>query len=242
MRKRLAILATIVAPLAYTLSSSTPAYAGVNCTLGPDGQQHACYSNLQGTGTTFYGLYMTQNRANLTTPAGPYPQYPYHVGSAMWLGPDLTFNTFAEMGTIMEWDPLFMALKYSTYYFYWPPNGAYQFKSIDWAPPDGRLDAFQIQRGPNWGTWLLQYAISGQPWFTYATTPNLGFWSGQGLAIGGEVYSSDGHADTFNINSLAQISGGQWSHWGTQGGYITGYGQLNGFSYSNSEWSWNTVR
>jgi hypothetical protein len=187
---------------------------------------------------------MTQNRANLTTPAGPYPTYPYHVGSTMWLGPDLNFGTFAEMGNIMEWDPQFMAVTYSNYWFYWPPNGAYQLRSIDWDPPNGRLDAFQIVRGPNSGTWQFQYAISGQPWFTYATTPDLGFWSGQGLQIGGEVYSTDGHADTFNINSLAQMSGGQWSHWGTQGGWFSqnGKGLLNGFSYSNSEWSWNTVR
>ena len=59
--------------------------------------------------------------------------------------------------------------------------------------------------------------------------------------MGGEIDSYNGHADTFNQNSLALNSSNIWSHWGTQGGLITDTSQLNGFSYSNSEWSWNTV-
>ena len=68
-----------------------------------------------------------------------------------------------------------------------------------------------------------------------------GFWSSVCLEMGGEVFLISGHADTFNMYSKATNGSGQSVNWGMQGGVITDPVQLNGFSYQNSEWSWNTV-
>ena len=233
--KLLAVLGSVVAVLASPLMMSSPAYAGINC------QPSSCLSVLQGTGTTFHGLYMTQRQANLTLPSYQSPPSPYyHINSSMWLMQDLYFAPWVEMGLTYTLDNNTNTMQYEAYYAWYKSNGFYKFNAFQALSPDGTLDAFQISRGSAVNTWQLQWAVSGQPWQTWQTTDDTGFWSGQGLQMGGEVYSYNGHADTFNMNSLALNSNNIWSKWGTQGGWITD-SQLNGFSYSNSEWSWNTV-
>lgn len=76
--------------------------------------------------------------------------------------------------------------------------------------------------------------------------PHVGFERGTTVTIGAEVAISYAHAYTFNMYSNAERTNGSWGPWGAQEAtfYPPGVAgtQLNGVSYQDSEWSWNTVQ
>ncbi len=63
--------------------------------------------------------------------------------------------------------------------------------------------------------------------------------------MGAEIASTNGCAQTFNMYSGAFNGSGQKVNWGAQTSYfeptVIAGTEVNGTSYQNSEWSWNTV-
>lgn len=74
------------------------------------------------------------------------------------------------------------------------------------------------------------------------TSNDVGFWNGSCLQMGGEVYSPAASASTFSMTSQGVCDTGSLESCGSgQTGIVTDTSLLNGVSYSDSEWSWNTT-
>jgi hypothetical protein len=226
------LAAGVLAALTPCLLCPLPAWAGAYC---PDVNNH-CYSILEGVNTPFIGAGGHWNRANMTTPSSQ--QLDYFVDSEMWLKPDCAVFEWVEEGLTVWWDPIIGTGAYESFFAYYTPGGTFVESAQEYLLPHNETDSYSIGRGAYQNTWTGD-------WNNIAsynrTSADEGFWTANCVQMGGEIWSSNGHADTFNMYGYGINASGQHVNWGTQGGIITDTTQLNGFSYSNSEWSWNTV-
>lgn len=213
-------------PLASPAGAVTPGCDSPNI-------QH-CYSNLRGTGTTFYGMYGTWNRALMLTAADGTNQR--FMNSAMWF-PNDAGSLWAEVGLKSGWFPSQNRNGYFAFYSYQSPSGFTRNYISDVTPNQTVTDKYQISRSGTTNKWNVYF--DGQLF----TTPDLGFWAGSMPTIGAEVATPVGGSQTFNMYAKGLNSGGSRVNFGTQGAIFVPAqpgNPLNGVSYQNSEWSWNT--
>ena len=224
-------LASLLIAIGADILGSAPVAAGAYCP-----NPGVCYSILEGVGTAYIGMGGHWNRANMSTPSSQ--QVDYFINSEMWLKPDCSTNVWVEEGITLWWDPIIHSGAYETFFAYNTPGQSYAETAQEYILPTNERADFKIFRGAYANTWTGTWDSNAN---YNRTTADEGFWTSYCLQMGGEVWSSNGHADTFNMYGYAVNAAGQNVNWGTQGGVITDTAQFNGFSYSNSEWSWNTV-
>ncbi|MGH9180431.1 MAG: hypothetical protein ACRDY5_01770 [Acidimicrobiales bacterium] len=181
-------------------------------------------------------MYGTWARQRMTTSASQSAQH--FVASTMWFKPACNVNAWVEEGLAEGWDSDIGLQAYEAYWAYRTIGGVYNDSAMAFMGPDPTItDEFQISRSPYVNVWNVYW--NG----TLRTTPNVGFWSGDCPQMGGEIVSNDGHADTFDMYSRTVNGAGQFVFWNNQSPFFSSQavGQLNGISYQNSQWSWNTV-
>ena len=225
----------VIAIATLLLGATSPSLASTSsCHLSSDSH---CYSIPRGTGTTFYGLYGNWNRANMTTPSSS--TNPQFVDSEMWLVTSCGSSQWTETGLAYGYESRLSAVAYYAFYA-WSSGSNYDLGVIATLTPNGSVtDEYQMSSPNSSGVWNVYW--DGNHYTTGATN----FTSGACLELGAEVASTNACAKTFTMYSSAYNSSGQRVNWGTQTGTfiptsIAGT-QLNGISYQNSEWSWNTV-
>jgi hypothetical protein len=206
-------------------------------TAGCDWESNVhCYSRLKGTGTTFYGMTGTWGRVNMST-TGSHDN-PTFMDSEMWFPQTCLGPGWVEEGLADGWSGYQGGLHYNSFYAYNTSSNAYnEFDIQNLSVNAGTTDAYQISRSGTTNKWNVWW--DGNMW----TTPDVGFWSGNCPVMGAEVATPVGHAGTFTMYSKAINSASQFVNWGSQGGVFEPPqpgNPLNGFSYQNSEWSWNT--
>jgi len=221
------LAASFALALAWLIVPAQPAAAGAYC------YPSRCYSELEGLNTTYYGMSGTWNRANMSTPSSINDLM--HVSSEMWFLNGNCAPSWVEEGLRLWFDPNLNTGAYESFWGYGDTNGNIaSFTIAAILPNASTTDNYQISRTgtPNvFNVWWDGHLYN---------TPNVGFSSGACLQMGAEIYSTNGHADTFNMYGKAINTSYQFGNWAGQGGVITDTQQLNGFSYQNSEWSWNT--
>jgi hypothetical protein len=208
-------------------SANTP-----DCSLGTH-----CYSILQGYGTTFYGMNGSWNRADMYPGNGSAGNQIF-MDSEMWFGSSCG-NYWVEEGLFSGYEPDIGKMAYEVFFGWRTTGGVYNYQPIAYTSPNGATtDNYQIS-SPSGGVWNVYWDGN------HYTTPNVGFNSGACLQLGAEVATPTGCSRTFNMYSHAYNSAYQAVDWAAQYGYFSPAGiggkDLNGVTYQNSEWSWNTV-
>jgi hypothetical protein len=170
----------------------------------------------------------------MTTPSSA--STPYFLDSEMWLNSHcgqawveegLTIGYLSDVGTGA----------YGSFWAEKTAGGVYRYVTISTFTPNPSVtDQYQISRSPTTNVWNIYFDGS------LRTSDNVGFWAGSCVQMGGEIWSSAGHADTFTMYGKVVNSAGSIVNWGTpQLASITDPTKTNGISYSDSEWSWNTT-
>jgi hypothetical protein len=201
-----------------------------------------CYAILQGSGTQFKGMGATWNRANMSQDYST-PSDPTFLDSEEWLGATCGLD-WVELGNFAGYDPFYGARVYESFVGWqgapgYAPYGYAPFQVI--TPNNSTIDSFYLTLNPvpNSG-WIANW--DGNQY----NTPRVGFGSGACIQMGAEVATPVGHAQTFNMYSDAETLSNVWGTWGAQAGVFKPPGiagtVLNGVTYQNSEWSWNTVQ
>lgn len=214
------------------VSPAAPPASPVSCSLFAH-----CYVIHEGDGTVFYGMYGTWNRANMVVPSGP--SNPQFIDSEMWFSPSCSSVGWVEEGLFDGYEPKIGVVAYEVFYAWNTQGNSYDYVPIAYISPNaGLTDEYQMS-SPSGGVWNIWW--NGN----HYTTPALGFNSGTCLQMGAEVASTDACAQTFDMFSRAYNISGQRVFWNAQYDvfiptHIAGT-QFNGISYSNSQWSWNTV-
>lgn len=145
-------------------------------------------------------------------------------GSAAWVEEGLTDGWYYPWSVQAYW----------AFYAYMDTSGHYaEYMILNISPDATVTDQYQISRSPTINAWNVYWDGSLQQ------TPAVGFWGGSCPQVGGEVYSSNGHADTFDMYTKTVNGLGQLVLWSPNLTDI--YPGMNGISYQNSEWSWNTA-
>jgi hypothetical protein len=236
MKRGTRLLVTCTAILVLVLGWPAAAFASTpSCGL-PDTSH--CYAILRGTGTTFYGMYSTWNRANMTAPSSQ--ANPEFVDSEMWFSPACSSYPWVEMGLAYGYEGQIGTVAYYAFYAWKTVGGIYDIAFIASLVVNGAVtDEYQMSSPTPDGAWNIYWDGN------HYMTPPLGFTSGACVQQGAEVATSNGCAKTFDMYSQAYNSAGQRVNWGAQTSvfiptWIAGT-ELNGISYQNSEWSWNTV-
>lgn len=229
----------LVSSLIVTGSLDPPATAE---TPGCDLSAH-CYALLTGGGASYSGLGATWNRVSMYQDSSSASDDTF-LDSEQWLNTSCG-QAWVEFGLFAGYEPDY-GQRVEEVFVGWqglPGYAAYGYSPLAIVGPDpNTIDSYyeyvNLPYGNGWhATWN-----NGQ--LTY-DTPRVGFASGGCLEQGAEVATPVGHtAGTFNMYSNAYD--GSWGPWVTQAPYfsppsIAGT-VLNGVTYSNSEWSWNTAQ
>jgi hypothetical protein len=171
----------------------------------------------------------------MTTPSSI--SNPEFVDSEMWLKNSDTL--WVEEGLAYGWEARLGAVAYYAFYAWYTPSGYDLAVIASLVPNSAVTDQYQVSSPAPDGTWNVWWDGN------HYTTPATGMTSFTIPELGAEVATTNGCAQTFNMYSQAYNSAGQPGNWGAQTAYWVpvniGGTQLNGFSYQNSEWSWNTV-
>lgn len=187
-----------------------------------------CYSILRGSGTTFYGMYGTWNRAAMGTASSS--TNPRFIDSEMWFSPSSSY-AWVEEGLTRGWLSPAGSTGYFAFGAYYTTGGSYHEYSFGAVTQNSTVtDEYQISRAGSTNTFRIYFDGS------YKTTPSVGFWSGSILDIGGEVATGTGTSGTFNMYAKGINSAGSRVYLGTQTPIVDS--PLYGHHPSNSAWTW----
>lgn len=221
-----AIWATLVTVCAVGAAMLTPAAANAStpgCSLS-----HHCYSVLHGTGTTFYGMYGTWNRAAMGTPSSS--GNPQFLDSEMWFA-RAAGDAWVETGLTRGYLTPAGGVGYYAFGAYNTTGNSYHEYSFGAVTPNSTVtDEYQISRAAGTNTFRIYFDGS------YKTTPSVGFWSGSRLDIGAEVASPSGTSGTFNMFAKGLNSAGSRVNLGTE--TTTVNSPLYGHRPADSAWTW----
>jgi hypothetical protein len=225
-RVRKGFRAAVVAACVATVGLIAPQAARAS-TPGCSLSSH-CYSILRGSGTTFYGMYGTWNRAAMgTTSSASNPQF---VDSEMWFSPS-SANAWVETGLARGYFSVPAATGYYAFGAYQTTGGTYHEYSFGAvSQSSGVTDEYQISRGGTTNTFRIYFDGS------YKTTPSVGFWSGNTLDIGAEAATSSGTAGTFTMYPKGLNSAGSHVNLGTETPIVDS--PLYGHRPGESTWTW----
>lgn len=206
-----------------------------DCALSPVTAH--CYSILQGSGTTFYGMSGTWFRESMNAGVASAGN-PLFMDSEMWFGSRCGYY-WVEEGLFQGYEPKISHDAYEIFYAWRTTGGVYNYQPIAYVSPNSSVDDDYAISNPTSGVWDVWW--DGNLY----NTPNVGFNSGACLQMGAEVATPNGCARTFTMDSQAYNSSDVAVNWGTQAAAFSPPGiggvDLNGISYHNSDWSWNTV-
>jgi hypothetical protein len=182
--------------IALTLLGCLPRQSSFAATPGCSVARH-CYSDLQSTGTAFYGMYGSWNRAALDA-GGPSASNQRAINSEMWLNQSASNNNhWVEVGMkdgfLMDVDGVGHRV-----FGEWcnvDTNSCFQHSFGAITTDASITDEFQISRGTSPYSWRLYF--DGALWST-STKP--GFWSSARQEMGGEVKSPEATSGLFSMH------------------------------------------
>ena len=218
-----AALALVLAGAAGVLTPQAAAASTPGCSLSSH-----CYSILRGSGTTYYGMYGTWNRAAMGTPSSS--TNPQFIDSEMWFGSSSS-SAWVEVGLTQGYLAPAGGTGYYVFAAYQTTGGSYREYSFGTVTQNATVtDEFQISRAASTNTFRIYFDGS------YKTTPSIGFWSGSVLDVGAEVATPSGTSGTFNMYVKGINSAGSRVNLGTQTPVV--YSPLYGAKPASSAWTW----
>jgi hypothetical protein len=212
------------------MSSVTPAFAdSPGCTT-----TNHCYSVINSSGTTFYGVYGTWNRADMN--ASNDTSHTRFITSEMWAA-NSSRTAWVETGLVAGYlnpqgasAPHFTG--YRAFYARLTTSGSYAEYNFGTVVQDDTItDEFQISRSSTMNEWMVYFDGN------LKVTTDVGFWSTSEIDAGGEVATAYGTSNIFTMFLKGINSSGQRVNLGTQSSYVEDP-PLYGNSPSNSTWKW----
>lgn len=182
--------AVVTAIVVLVASPPSPAAAATpSCSL----DSH-CWAILDGSGTTFYGLYGNWNRANMTTPSSEGSRQ--FIDSQMWLGKS-QFD-WVEMGVAYGYEVRIQTVAYYAFYAWINTSGLWDLAVIaSLVPNETFTDEYQVSSPTPTGVWNVWW--NGN----HYTTPATRMTSFTLPQLGAEIATPNGCANTFNMYSQA---------------------------------------
>jgi hypothetical protein len=185
-----------------------------------------CYSILRGSGTTFYGMYGTWNRAAMGTASSA--SNPQFIDSEMWFSRG---DAWVETGLTRGYLSPAGGVGYYAFGAYYTTGGSYHEYSFGAVTQNSTVtDEFQISRAASTNTFRIYFDGS------YKTTPSVGFWTGNVLDTGAEVATPTGTSGTFNMYPKGINSAGSRVNLGTETPIVDS--PLYGHRPGESAWTW----
>lgn len=212
---------------------ATAAYAN---TAGCSASSH-CYSILNATGTTYYGMYGTWNRAAMAA-GSPTVTNQRFINSEMWFGRG-TASTAPWVEVGMK-DGYFAGTDSVGHRVFgeWNNAGAVGFHNFGtFTSSDTVTDEFQISRAGTTNSWRVYW--DGTYWTT-GTGP--GFWSGSNPQMGAEVATAYATSHQFTMYGKGLNSSGTRVNFGTDAADANNNTTvLSGSRPADSTWQWKVI-
>ena len=211
--------------LVFASQSANVAHAAV---LGCGVFSSHCYSILRSTGTTFYGMYGTWNRAAMSA-VGANSSNQRMMTSEMWVV-STTNSGWAEVGLMQGYRG--GAVGYYVFRGWANSSGAYTELTLNSVTQNsGTTDEYQILITGTSGVWRI--------WWNGPSvdTGNTGFSSTTRIEMGGEVASPEATAGTFNMYGKGLNSSGNQVNFTNQTQSVTS--GMTGLSNATGHWRWS---
>lgn len=195
-----------------------------------------CYSVLDATGTTYYGMYGTWNRAAMAAGSPTVTNHRF-INSEMWFGRDTGASSpWVEVG--MK-DGYFAGTNSVGHRVFgeWqtPSNNGVGFHNFGtFTANDSVTDEFQISRAGTTNSWRVYW--NGTLWTT-GTGP--GFWTGSNPQMGAEVATAYATSNQFTMYGKGLTSSGTKVNFGTDAAAsFNNTTVLSGSRPADSTWQW----